>query len=624
MKQIKLNEIKMRNFKGFSAYEITFDKKNRIEAPNGAGKTTLFYAFQWVLGYDVPDVIPKENNNEMNDLKTEVAIEIKVNDLTYKLKRVQVETYTYVDELKVKSGNKSEFFVDDMKYTLNNYKQLLEDTLGISHDKLKIIINREYFNDVMDWKDRRKFLFDMVNIENLNSELVQKNDYELIQNDLLKGYEPSDIAKTIGIQMRGLKKEQEDNMVKIQEREEDVKEYSKINYKQLEKDKKEVESEKEKLQLSAKEASNSELISHLNKQYSEFLSTKNTLEREDIDTRNNLDKECNNIQRVIRDLEYNGKLMSSDIESNKDKIEELTVEKNKLSKIEFNESTTCSLCGQDLPKDQVKKLQDTFNEKQSKELSYIQSRIDDLVNQNNSLEEKRTVLRKEYTEHKEQLNSASVKLNEFKPNDKIKELDSQINAIREKINKIKTENSAAEIKDKIYELSRKAEEINKELNKKDYLEQSKSRIKALKEQNIKILDEMAELTDKKAVVEKFIKEQCNLIEKEINKKFSKDVSFSLFKQLLRGGTGGVEEVCVAMYKGKVYSSCSYGEKFALNLEIVKTIQDYLEIDFPIFLDNAESITIPYKANQQTIELFACDDSNISDLTIQKIDKEYSL
>ena len=40
-----------------------------LKAENGSGKSTFMYAFQWVLGHNVSDVIPMINNKEILILK---------------------------------------------------------------------------------------------------------------------------------------------------------------------------------------------------------------------------------------------------------------------------------------------------------------------------------------------------------------------------------------------------------------------------------------------------------------------------------------------------------------------------------------------------------------------------
>ena len=47
--EIKMQQIKMRNFKGITSLDVDFGDETSIWGDNGTGKTTIFDAFTWTL-----------------------------------------------------------------------------------------------------------------------------------------------------------------------------------------------------------------------------------------------------------------------------------------------------------------------------------------------------------------------------------------------------------------------------------------------------------------------------------------------------------------------------------------------------------------------------------------------
>ncbi len=94
MKRVTIQRIEINNFKGIARLTRNFDAQREvIEAETGSGKTTIMYAWLWVLGADVPDVIPTFDNCEVHKLETSVEVTVLIDGLTYVLKRVQTEEW---------------------------------------------------------------------------------------------------------------------------------------------------------------------------------------------------------------------------------------------------------------------------------------------------------------------------------------------------------------------------------------------------------------------------------------------------------------------------------------------------------------------------------------------------
>jgi hypothetical protein len=94
--------------------------------------------------------------------------------------------------------------------------------------------------------------------------------------------------------------------------------------------------------------------------------------------------------------------------------------------------------------------------------------------------------------------------------------------------------------------------------------------------------------------------ESDLIAAAVNGRFE-HVEFKLFKMALNGS---IEPCCVALYKGRPYLEMSTGEQIISGIDVVNVLGTYYVVSVPLFVDHAESLTLPLGAKSQTIELKA--------------------
>ena len=92
-----------------------------------------------------------------------------------------------------------------------------------------------------------------------------------------------------------------------------------------------------------------------------------------------------------------------------------------------------------------------------------------------------------------------------------------------------------------------------------------------------------------------------MINSSVNSKFSNGVSWSLYSE---NYNGTLDEDCICLYNNKRYSSLSTGERNVVNVEIVKVLQNYFDVNAPVFADNEEAVTINYDIDRQIIKFYA--------------------
>lgn len=603
-----IKNIEIRNFKGIAYAKKDFDEiLDVLKAENGSGKSTFMYAFQWVLGHNVADVIPMINNKEIPNLEISVIITLNINDYDYVCKRVQTEIYrTNRDTgIKVKTNNESVFSLDGIEMTQKDYKDKLADIFGASYENLEMLINKDYFNNKMKWQDRRKTLFDLCDIDNIVQSLADKKEYSLISEEIKKGYSTTNIKKSLRQERLGYIHKQESNDIIIQDKLQEIAKNSSIDFDSLKKDRKELQDTLTKLQVASKEQSVNYIFEEKQKELNSLLSEQSNLRFKCLQDRNSKKREIDNLYYDLEKIKSGGTQLKIDIEKLTEQNELYSKELNNIEKTEFNSDLKCSLCGQALPQDKVANAKNEFEkEKSNKIIKYSE-----LINKNNELISTKNI---EIAEQRENYKIKLEEYNKLKAEFKTMEnvvdvglgLSERIESLTKEIASISSTDIEKPLENEMRDLQDKIKELNNAIVYERVINESKERVKELKQENIELADKVALCERKEKALEDYIREQVSLVNNTINNKFSNGVSFTLFNELYKGGDGGLEETCICMYNGKVYSSMSTGERYLADLEVVKTLQKEFKVNLPIFCDNAECFTKEYEADQQIIEMYA--------------------
>ena len=172
--EIRINNLRLRNFKGVRDAEFSFRGRNaRIEGGNGTGKSTVFDAFTWLLfGKDHRDQTPDtfeiktidpETGHPFPRLEHWVEAELTVDGQPVTLRRCWVENWVKpTGEIQdVLKGHTSTFIVNGVDVgTKRAYDATVQ--AWMKEDAFKLLTNPLYFIDRTEWQSRRKALLDLV------------------------------------------------------------------------------------------------------------------------------------------------------------------------------------------------------------------------------------------------------------------------------------------------------------------------------------------------------------------------------------------------------------------------------------------------------------------------------
>jgi DNA repair exonuclease SbcCD ATPase subunit len=142
------------------------------------------------------------------------------------------------------------------------------------------------------------------------------------------------------------------------------------------------------------------------------------------------------------------------------------------------------------------------------------------------------------------------------------------------------------------------EGLQKALGNKETIEKIDIRIQELKDSEKIIGQKISEAEGMEDACFTYSKARVEMIESEINAKFSL-VSFKLFYMPLNGAE---KEVCETLFKGVPFSDLNNAGRIQAGLDIINTLSDHYKLYLPIFIDNRESVTWIPETKSQLINL----------------------
>jgi chromosome segregation ATPase len=662
---IKLNSISIDNFKGIKKFQTDFDSQRTIiKAENGVGKTTIFDAFLWLLfGKDSTGrkdfgIRPLDkDNNAIKGIVAAVTAELEIDGQPHTFKK----EHTEIIVKKQFKGYETSCYVDEVPKKVSEYTAYIQSI--IPEDVFKMLTNLRHFNE-LHWKERRAALVDMAGetgtpkgFDELLGELNDRtiDEYKEALNLILNGN---------GKSVKGYKKEQAEIPLRIDEKQKGLSEYA-------ENGKGVIDYEKQRTEIQAKIKKLDDLRADVYAQENERLQKKtalDALQSKKIQREGELKTDTSGIMNLLKeksDLESlvavarqeavscrsNIALKSTQIQSKQseltgllDRRQELFEEYKKAEDIDpeagiNSESDVCFNCGQTVPEKMLKANEEKKQKAIAEAVTKRQSNIDRINKQREELKisvdkvkAEIEIMGAELKTLNDALASANAEFQKAEA-DKTKRFAEIEKAIKEnpttppeqdKIwQNIVTDIAKAqeEIGEPVHEqlqaidnkrtlLNNELAEINTTLAQADRAAADKKRIAELEQQEKDLAQKIADVEKQLNDIRNYNMESCKLLDKAVNGRF-KHVTFKLFEYQLNGE---IVECCEATLNGVTYSDLSYGQKIFVGIDIINTLSNHYGVKLPLWIDNAEGLTLQVEFDGQTIQLFA--QSGISKLTVE--------
>lgn len=648
MREIKLKSLILVNFKGVRNLEVVFtDQRTIISGDNGTGKTTIFDAFTWLLfgkdstgrsdsNFNIKTIDPLTKKPILH-LEHSVTGVISVDGKEMKLQRNYVEKWvkprgTTEETLK---NHETEFYLNDVKLaTKKEYES--EVAAILTEDIFRMITNPFYFIS-LKVDAQKELLFDMAGGISDDEVAAIKPEYiELLAQ--LSGRSLSQFSKEVAAKKKACNDvlavipSQIDTARRLMPESED--------WEALE-----IELQKKKQRLTEIDnqiTDKSKINEQENQRKLEIQRTigdkRMSLVNRQNEIRASAGAERNEVMMKLKDLEYNHKSETRDLELNrsslsnceseKQRIEDtLSVLRNEYRKInaetiQYPEGAfVCPTCKRQLEVDDIEAKQNellaNFNQNKAKRLKENKDKGFSLVELKKKKEAERDSIISKIKESEDRIVLIEREIEVQKANmPEVPDVDAMIkndptcislnNEIADLNNQLNIESKPVDVSELRFaksSLDDNIQELYKRLAKRDQIERAKKEIEELEEKRIQNNQAKADLEKWEFTVMSFQKDKdAKLIEK-INSMFEV-VSFSFVTEQLNGGE---KLTCVCTVNGTPYPDVNTAGKVNAGLDIINAICKYKGVSAPIFIDNSESVNKIIPTISQVINLVVSKD-----------------
>ena len=624
MKQIKLIRLKVQYFKGLQGFDfVPGGATVAIYGRNGLGKSTLADATNWLLfdkdshgakdfGLKPTDENGKEINNKehiVEGLFSDTLIEsgIPAWNEKFLLKKILTEKWTKKrgSSSPEFSGHETAYFINEVPKTKAEYDAFVSGICG-TEEVFRLLASTTYFNQ-LKWVDQRRILLSVAgDISDEAVILANPKLAELIT--ILNGRSLSDHIKTIKAQRPKVNDAIDQINPRIAEAGRDKpSEISTIppagNYADLKAGLQSLQNQRAAMlagdtsEISKKIIKIKEEIQQVNGEY-------NTKKRKAEDERRMFDRSADDLKAKIAIEE--GKVLQKDFT-----IKGMTEAKESLRKEYYEEQEkpfpeeVCNMGmpAADHPGYDVAEVLRKFNTAKAEALKSINEKgvakskeIAEIIADKTAIEENIKTLTVEMELAKESSESVEIPA-EPDHGEKLAEIE----RFEKEISTKGTPDTARidkQIEDvQMQIISHDASALN--LKKATDIDARIKELEAEKKQFAKLLEQI----DKEIMLcEDFTRAKVSMLTESVNSKFA-PLSFKLFDVQINGG---IAETCEALMHGVPYSDLSRGQKAIAGLSIIKVLSDHYGISVPVFVDDAEGITLdlPLVDGGQYIKLHA--------------------
>lgn len=648
MREIKLKSLILVNFKGVRNLEVVFtDQRTIISGDNGTGKTTIFDAFTWLLfgkdstgrsdsNFNIKTIDPLTKKPILH-LEHSVTGVISVDGKEMKLQRNYVEKWvkprgTTEETLK---NHETEFYLNDVKLaTKKEYES--EVAAILTEDIFRMITNPFYFIS-LKVDAQKELLFDMAGGISDDEVAAIKPEYiELLAQ--LSGRSLSQFSKEVAAKKKACNDvlavipSQIDTARRLMPESED--------WEALE-----IELQKKKQRLTEIDnqiTDKSKINEQENQRKLEIQRTigdkRMSLVNRQNEIRASAGAERNEVMMKLKDLEYNHKSETRDLELNRSSLsnceseiqrieDTLSVLRNEYRKINAETiqypdgAFVCPTCKRQLEVDDIEAKQNellaNFNQNKAKRLKENKDKGFSLVELKKKKEAERDSIISKIKESEDRIVLIEREIEVQKANmPEAPDVDAMIkndptcislnNEIADLNNQLNIESKPVDVSELRFaksSLDDNIQELYKRLAKRDQIERAKKEIEELEEKRIQNNQAKADLEKWEFTVMSFQKDKdAKLIEK-INSLFEV-VSFSFVTEQLNGGE---KLTCVCTVNGTPYPDVNTAGKVNAGLDIINAICKYKGVSAPIFIDNSESVNKIIPTISQVINLVVSKD-----------------
>jgi hypothetical protein len=637
---MKLVTLKLDNFQGVKALEVSLDGRNAaIYGDNATGKTTVYNAYTWLLfdkaSTGAANFTPKTRGLDGQGLHyLDHSVEgIFSTDggarITYK--KVYHETYTkkrgsLTEEF---TGHTTDYYIDSVPCSATEYARSIEENFGNS-EIVKLLTMPDYFASQIGWEERRARLLSICgNVSDqdviaANKELADLAEYLLKPGTKDQYYSVDDYKRIASNNKAEIKRLIDSIPARIDEATKAIPPIPEGVDVEL---KPALIVERERLQNEKRNAISGDSALKARTAAIAAISSEEQAERLDYEKKARREQDVI-YEKATRANQAKQRALDN-IETLKIKIhgcenlidvktkrrEALRADYVRIASETWNPSAAiCPTCKRELPDEEVNALRESFNLKKSERLKAINTEGKglsfDISSQEESLKNLRADLDKAQADYiKEAENIGELGFGSYVPwentergkefEKRIQDATSAATATDQELKEL-----AKHFDDEINALSWKIYAIEEYESSLKVKATQEERIKALEKEERKLSNDYNNIERGLYLCEVFTMTKVGMLDSKINDHFQ-NVRFQLFQKQINGG---IKECCEVLVPTKDGAYALYNvdannaAKINAGLEIINVLSWYYGKFIPLFVDNAESVTELLKIEAQVIRL----------------------
>ena len=633
MKDIKIQMLRLENFKCHSSLELNFDGEDRsIYGDNATGKTSVYDALVWMLfgkdslgnGEKSIDLKPLGADGQVKDHEAITAVEavLTCDGEEVTLKRTLREVWTTrrgSSELSY-DGNVSDYFVNGVPCKKNAFDSKVKELCP--EELFRMLTSVSWFASGMKWQDRRSVLFDMAGCLT-DSQVMEKDErFDELRESMGKLTIAEYKAKLLH-QKRGLTGVKDDAPARISECQRQLDKIQDFDEAALR--------EREQVLVAERDKLSAELIAmdHDGAMQNKRLDLRSAkMERDQVVKENELYRDGQRsfsadkgqLPARLRQEQVRAEIIEGSIDRARKNVarcqEQLDETREKWVRVNGEAFTggICPSCGQNLPFEKLKIATERFEtQKQAnlagleREAERIKDRLQEAETELSDRTEELQIKKAEIESLKSQIKAAeSIKIEDMPDyQERLKKAEDKIWGIQEEIRGLTERSGEVRIckQAQLDEVNGQLRVVWEKLSQKGYRETLHKRIAELKS-DMKNASEALEAIDKMIyAMEDFVRFKCRFVEQSVNDHF-RIASFRLFREQ---ANGGLEERCDAQQAGVPYLGLNNGMKINVGIDIINALSRHYGVTVPLFVDNAEAVTKLENCRSQVIRLVVSED-----------------
>lgn len=626
MKKVKILSMRLENFKCHTHLQLDFmGKSASLYGNNAVGKTTVYDALTWLLfgkdskgnGEKSIDIKPLDHNGNVKDHEAITSVEavLQVDDQTMSIKRTLREIWSSKrgsQELTY-DGNTSDYFVDGVPCKKFEYDRRIAEVVG--EEIFRVLTSITYFSSEMDWKSRRKLLFEISGAMSEKS-IMQTQERFLPLLEACGHLSCDELKKKVSAERKGYLSVRDENPAKISALQEVERELAGLDFASAREETAALEAKKESVLAQITAMQNESAVTEQEKELYAVRAKIADLERENQAFVAEQKAGLPNLNA----LEAQKRALEAELAAN---LREIAEKQNAISGAERSvedarrrwinvqgevfEGGKCPTCGQDLPMEQLAAANERFEAWKKDRLEEIErtatsekAMILRLQERAEYLQARNAQIEKEIAEIGRTMQAVPqiVPMEGFA--ERKKALCEQEEEIARQILKIKGDSRAVEgqLRSSLQEINAAIASKQIVISKEDTLHSVREKIARLRVESAAASAQMEKIDKLLWLIEDFTRYKMSFVEDTINSLF-RIARFRLFREQ---ANGGVEERCDVVFDGIPYASVNSGAKINVGIDIINTLSNYYGVQVPLFIDNAESVTRLEYSDTQVIRL----------------------